>query len=159
MERTLVLVKPDGVQRGLIGEIIHRLEVRGLKIIGLKMMKMTSEMAAQHYREHVNKSFYPSLVQFMTGAPLVALAVEGVGAVMVCRKMSGATFGIKAEPGTIRGDYALSTSYNVVHSSESIAAAQWELPLFFQPQELFEYTRPIDSLVNTAEDIAKAQNL
>lgn len=159
MERTLVLVKPDGVQRGLIGEVIHRFESRGLKIVGLKMMQMTEEMASRHYREHVTKGFYPGLVKFMTSSPLVALAVEGVAAVAVCRKMTGATFGVKAEAGTIRGDYALSTSYNIVHSSESISAAEWELPIFFQPQELFLYTRSIDVWVNTQEDINKAQGL
>ena len=159
MERTLVLLKPDALHRGLVGEIIHRFEFKGLKIAGLKMLQMTPEIAAQHYREHVGKGFYASLVQFMTSGPIVAMAIEGVAAVAVCRKMTGATFGVKAEPGTIRGDYVLSTSFNVIHSSENTTAAAWELSIFFQPNELFTYARATDPWINTSEDIAKAQNI
>jgi nucleoside-diphosphate kinase len=156
MERTLILLKPDSLQRGVMGNIIDRFEKKGLKIVGMKMLQMTAEMAEKHYREHVKKSFYPSLVKFMTGLPIVALAIEGVGAIEVCRKMTGATFGVKAEPGTIRGDYGLSTSFNLIHSSENKEAALWELPIFFKPEELFTYSRVVDPWIATEEDHKKA---
>ncbi|MEM7168223.1 MAG: nucleoside-diphosphate kinase, partial [Planctomycetota bacterium] len=105
MERTLILLKPDAVQRRLIGEITERFERKGLKLAGLKLMKITPELAAEHYRDHKERPFYPGLVKFMTSEPIVAMVWEGFHAVDVCRKLMGATFGFNAEPGTIRGDY------------------------------------------------------
>lgn len=130
-ERTLILLKPDAVQRRLIGEILARFERKGLRVVGMKLMHMDKALAAKHYEAHVSKGFYAGLVAFMTSAPLVAMVLEGPNAVEVCRKMMGATFGFKAEPGTIRGDYAISNQYNLVHGSDSPAAAEREIGLFF----------------------------
>lgn len=157
MEKTLILLKPDTRERGLIGKIITRFEEKGLKIVGLKMMQMTKEIAAKHYHEHVNKGFYPSVEKFMTSGPIIALAIEGVGAVEVCRKMTGKTFGVKAEPGTIRGDYGVSTSYNLIHSSADRDAAEYEVPIFFTEEELFSYTRSIDNWISCEEDEKKSR--
>jgi nucleoside-diphosphate kinase len=152
LERTLILLKPDAVERGCIGDIISRFERKGLKLVGLKMLKMTEETAARHYQEHQGKPFYPGLVQFMTSQPIVAMAIEGIGAVAICRKMTGATFGAQAEPGTIRGDYGISTSYNLIHSSADKESAAREVPIFFNGQEVFSYGRAIDGLIATEED-------
>lgn len=130
-ERTLILLKPDAVQRRLIGEILARFERKGLRVVGLKLMHMDAALAARHYEAHKEKGFYPGLVKFMTSAPLVAMVLEGPQAVEVCRKMMGATFGFKAEAGTIRGDYAISNQFNLVHGSDSPAAAEREIGLFF----------------------------
>ena len=130
-ERTLILLKPDAVQRRLIGEILARFERKGLRVVGMKLMHMDQALAAKHYEAHQSKGFYAGLVKFMTSAPLVAMVLEGTQAVEVCRKMMGATFGFKAEPGTIRGDYAISNQFNLVHGSDSPAAAEREIGLFF----------------------------
>ena len=139
MQRTLIIVKPDGVQRGLIGEIISRFERRGLEIIGMKMMRISHALAQEHYAMHQGKPFYEGLIRFMTGGPVVVLALEGNNAIEVSRKMMGATFGFKAEPGTIRGDFGLSSSFNLIHGSDSVEAATAELARFFSPSELLEY--------------------
>ncbi|RMG06297.1 MAG: nucleoside-diphosphate kinase [Planctomycetota bacterium] len=131
METTLILLKPDCVKRRLIGKVISRFEDKGLRIAGMKLMKMDEELAAKHYEAHVGKPFYAGLVSFMTSDPIVALAVEGPNAIEVCRNMMGATFGFKAAPGTIRGDYGISNQYNLVHGSDSPEAAERELGLFF----------------------------
>jgi nucleoside-diphosphate kinase len=144
MERTLVLIKPDGVQRGLVGEIIRRLEGRGLKLVGLKMMRITPELAARHYAEHQGKPFYPGLLSFITSAPVVAMVWEGRQAVSVVRSLMGATDPLKAATGTIRGDLALDHGMNVVHGSDSPARAQVEMGLFFRPEELLDYDRTAD---------------
>ena len=138
MERTLILFKPDAVQRGLSGEILSRFERKGLKIAGMKLMQISQELAAKHYEAHKERPFYPGLVQFMTSSPVVALALEGIGAIAVCRKLMGATFGSDAEAGTIRGDFGVSRSFNLVHGSDSPEAAERELGLFF-PEGLVEY--------------------
>jgi nucleoside-diphosphate kinase len=130
-ERTLILLKPDAVQRRLIGEILARFERKGLRLAGLKLMHMDQALAAKHYEAHKERPFYPGLVKFMTSAPLVAMVLEGTQAVEVCRKMMGATFGFKAEPGTIRGDFGISNQFNLVHGSDSPAAAEREIGLFF----------------------------
>jgi nucleoside-diphosphate kinase len=152
IERTLILVKPDGVQRGLVGEIIGRLERTGLKICGLKIMQMTEELAAQHYKDHVGKGFYEGLVKFMTSSPLVAAALEGPKATEVCRKLMGKTFCTDADSGTIRGDLGVSRGMNLVHGSDSPESAQRELALFFKPEELLEYNRAVDAWMFNAED-------
>ncbi|MCC6466203.1 MAG: nucleoside-diphosphate kinase [Planctomycetes bacterium] len=154
IERTLILIKPDGVQRGLIGSIVERFERRGLKIAGLKLMKMTEALAAQHYKDHVTKGFYKGLVAFMTSGPLAALCVEGPKAIEVARKMMGKTFCTDAEPGTIRGDFGVSRGMNLVHGSDGPDAAKRELALFFKPEELFEYSRALDAAVVSDEDRA-----
>ncbi len=138
MERTLILIKPDALQRGLAGRILQRFEDKGLKIVGLKMLQISPELAAAHYAAHKERSFYPGLVKFMTSRPVIAIALEGIGAIGICRAMMGATFGADAAPGTIRGDFGCSRSFNLVHGSDSPEAAERELGLFFG-EGLLEY--------------------
>ncbi len=131
MERTLILLKPDALQRGLCGKILTRFEEKGLKLVGMKLMKISPELAAKHYEVHKARPFYEGLVRFMTSSPVVALAIEGIGAIQICRNLMGATFGADAAPGTIRGDFGVSRSYNLIHGSDSKEAAERELALFF----------------------------
>jgi nucleoside-diphosphate kinase len=138
MERTLILLKPDALQRGLAGEILARFEKKGLKIVGLKLMKMSAELAAKHYEAHKARPFYPGLVKFMTSSPIVAIALEGIGAIKICRNLMGATFGADAAAGTIRGDFGVSRSFNLVHGSDGPEAAARELGLFF-PEGLVDF--------------------
>ena len=139
MERTFVMVKPDGVQRGLIGEVIKRFEGKGFKIIGLKLIQVTEGLAQEHYREHEGKAFYPGLVEYITSGPVVALALEGKGVVLEVRKMMGATNPKDAQPGTIRGDFALDIGRNIIHGSDSPDSAARELAIYFNDGELLEY--------------------
>jgi nucleoside-diphosphate kinase len=140
MERTLIILKPDAVQRGLCGEIMARFEKKGLQIVGMKMMQIPKQLAETHYEPHKGKPFYEGLVSFMTSSPVIVLALQGKDAIAISRKMMGATFGSKAEPGTIRGDYGVSNSFNLIHGSDSPESAQRELGLFFKPGELLEWT-------------------
>lgn len=140
MEKTLIILKPDSVQRGLCGEIVTRFEKKGLQIIGLKFMQIPRQLAQTHYEPHQGKPFYEGLVNFMTSSPVVVLALAGKDAVAISRKMMGATFGSKAEPGTIRGDFGVSNSFNLIHGSDSAESAQRELGLFFKPEELLDWT-------------------
>lgn len=139
MERTLVLLKPDAVQRRLVGRIISRIEEKGLKIVGLKMIRVSQELAEKHYAEHREKPFYPELLSFITSAPVVAMVVEGPKAVEVVRKMMGKTNPLEAEPGTIRGDFGLSVTMNLIHGSDSPASAAREIALFFREDEILSY--------------------
>ncbi len=141
METTLIILKPDAVQRGLMGRIITRFEEKGLQIVGMKMMTISSELAATHYESHQGKPFYDGLVNFMTSSPVLVLAIKGVGAIAICRKMMGATFGSNAEPGTIRGDFGVSNSFNLIHGSDSPEAAEREFGLFFADGGIQEWTR------------------
>ena len=143
-QRTLVLVKPDGVQRGLVGEITQRFERRGLKLVGLKMITVSPALAARHYAEHVGKPFYDGLIGFITSAPVVAMVLEGREAVTVVRGLMGATDPLKAGAGTVRGDLALDHGKNLIHGSDSPARAEQEINLFFTPDELLQYERSID---------------
>jgi nucleoside-diphosphate kinase len=146
-ERTLVLIKPDGVQRQLIGRILDRYEERGLKVIGLKLVQVDRSLAERHYAAHREKPFFGGLVDFIVSAPLVALALEGPNAIMVVRAINGATRPHEAAPGTIRGDYALETAQNIVHASDGPEAATAELALWFADAELFDYERDVDRWV------------
>ena len=139
MERTLVILKPDAIQRGLIGTVLARFEAKGLQVVGLKMARIERALAERHYAPHKGKAFYEPLIQFMTSGPVVFLALEGKGAIAVVRKMMGATFGPNAEPGTLRGDLAVSNRFNLVHGSDSPEAAAFELGLFFRPEELIDW--------------------
>ncbi len=130
-ERTFAMVKPDGVQRGLVGEIVRRYEARGLKVVGLKLMNVPARMAEEHYAEHKGKPFYPGLVQYITSGPVVALCLEGKNAVAVVRAVNGATKPWDAAPGTIRGDLAILFTENLVHGSDSLASAEREISIFF----------------------------
>lgn len=136
IERTLVLVKPNGVARGLAGEILARFERRGFVLKGLKLVQVSRELAEEHYQEHRDKAFFGELVAFLTSGPVVAMAVEGISAVRVARDMMGATDPTKAGPGTIRGDFALEIGENVVHGSDSVESAHREIALYFAPEEL-----------------------
>ncbi len=147
METTLIILKPDAVQRGLMGRIIGRFEEKGLQIVGCRMMKIPSTLAATHYESHKGKPFYDPLVRFMTSAPVLVMAVSGNGAIGICRKMMGATFGSKAEPGTIRGDFGVSNSFNLIHGSDSPEAAEREMRLFFAPGDVLDYPRAIEPWV------------
>jgi nucleoside-diphosphate kinase len=139
MERTLVLLKPDCVQRRLMGKILSRFEEKGLNVIGLKMLQVTPELAKTHYAEHVKKPFYPGLEAFITASPIVAMVVEGLEVIRVVRDMLGATSGLKAAAGTIRGDYSSSRQMNLVHASDGPEAAAKEIPLYFKPEEVLPY--------------------
>jgi nucleoside-diphosphate kinase len=143
MERTLIILKPDAVQRGLAGKIITRFEEKGLQIVGMKMLTISQELAAKHYAPHKGKPFYDGLVRFMTSSPVIVLALQGRagagGVIETARKMMGATFGFKAEPGTIRGDFGVSSSFNLIHGSDSPESAAAEIALWFKPEELQGY--------------------
>jgi nucleoside-diphosphate kinase len=139
MERSLIILKPDAVQRGLVGEIVTRFEKKGIQIAGLKFMKIPQQLAETHYEPHKGKGFYAGLVTFMTSSPVVVIALQGKDVINISRKMMGATFGSKAEPGTIRGDYGVSNSFNLIHGSDSPESAERELKLFFKPDELLDW--------------------
>lgn len=146
-ERTLVLVKPDGVQRGLVGTVIGRIEAKGLRLCGCKVLQMSRDLAERHYAPHRGKPFFPGLVGFITSGPVVAMAWEGPGAIGVVRALMGATDPQKAAPGTLRGDFALDIGQNLVHGSDGSETAARELALFFAPGELVGYARAIDPWV------------
>ena len=136
MERTLVLFKPDCLQRRLVGRLLSRFEDKGLNLVAMKLMRVTRELAARHYAEHVRKDWYPALEAFITGGPLVAAVVEGPEAIRVVRDMVGVTNGLKATPGTVRGDFSSSQQMNLVHASDGPESAQREMGIFFQAEEI-----------------------
>ena len=136
MERTFLAVKPDGVQRGLVGEILHRFEAKGFTLVGLKLMHVSRELAEQHYGEHKEKPFFAGLVDFITSGPVVAMVWEGKGVVAAARKIIGTTNPLNAEPGTIRGSYGIDIGRNIIHGSDAVETAQREIELWFQPADL-----------------------
>lgn len=144
MERTLILVKPDGVQRGLVGEVIGRFERRGLRLVAMKLMQITPELAARHYGEHKGKPFYDGLISYITSGPVVAMVWEGTEAIRAARETMGKTKPFEAAPGTIRGDFALETGRNIVHGSDGPESAAREVALFFNPSELVAWGRTVD---------------
>ena len=139
MERTLIMLKPDAVQRGLVGRILARFEAKGLKIVALKMARVDRGLAERHYAPHKGKDFYEPLLRFVTSGPMVFVVLEGKDAVAVARKMMGATFGPNAEPGTIRGDLGMSNRFNLIHGSDAPDVAEREIALFFRPEELIDW--------------------
>ena len=147
MEQTLVLIKPDGVQRSLIGEVISRLEKRGLKVVAMKLMRVDEGLARRHYGEHAQRPFFPGLVEFITSAPVVAMVWEAENAVEVVRNTMGDTQPINSPSGTIRGDLALDIGRNLVHGSDSTESAQREIGLFFNPEDILEYERSNDDWI------------
>lgn len=147
MEKTFAMVKPDGVERGLIGEVIKRIEQKGFRLVGLKMMVISEELAREHYQEHQDKSFFPELVSFITSGPVVAMVWEGKGVIAALRSMMGKTNPLEALPGTIRGDLAINVSQNIIHGSDSTESAEREIALFFKPEELISYTRDVDKWI------------
>ncbi len=147
MERTLVIVKPDGVQRGLVGRILSRLEGKGLQVVALKMVHPDKKLAQRLYAVHESKRFYAALVEFITSGPVVAAVLEGKGAIAIVRKAMGDTDPAQASPGTIRGDWALDISHNLMHGSDSPESAAQEIPVFFAEREILSYRRAIDSWI------------
>ncbi len=144
MERTYLMVKPDGVQRGLCGEIVSRFEKKGLKLIAMKLMVIPKETAENHYGEHKGKKFYDSLISYITSGPVLAMVWEGENAVSICRNMMGKTNPAESAPGTIRGDYGMVTGLNIIHGSDSVESAEREIKIFFKPEELVSYERTAD---------------
>jgi nucleoside-diphosphate kinase len=147
VQRTFVAIKPDGVERGLIGEVVQRFERRGLKLVGMKFMQVTREMAETHYGEHKGKPFYEGLVSYITSAPIVAMALEGRDAVALARQVIGATNPANAAPGTIRGDLAVEIGRNIVHGSDSPESGKRELGIFFKDNELVSWNRTVEKWV------------
>ena len=150
-EKTLILFKPDTIHRGLVGEIINRFERKGLKIVGLKMMNLNDEILAEHYSHHKDKDWFPLLRGFMQKSPIIAIVLEGLSAISIARNLTGPTKGYDALPGTIRGDYSISTRSNIIHASEDESTAKAEIQRFFNQNEIFDYKR-IDFEVLYAEE-------
>lgn len=147
MERSLVLIKPDAMQRGLAGEIISRLEKKGLKIVAMKMLHMDKNLAQRHYAIHKGKAFFNDLVSFITSSPVIAIVFQGKNAVEIIRQMMGETDPAKAQRGTIRGDFGIDIGHNLVHGSDSLENASKEIDLFFSAEEIFNYDREIDTWI------------
>ena len=154
MQRTLVLAKPDAVQRGLIGEIVGRFERKGLKVVGLRLLTVPRELAERHYAVHAGKHFYAGLVEFITSGPVAAIALEGPDAIAVVRKMVGKTMPNEAEPGTIRGDLGVSGLRNLIHASDAPETAEAELDLWFGSDALVDYGREVDTWIVAEEPSA-----
>jgi nucleoside-diphosphate kinase len=140
LERTFIAIKPDGVQRALVGQIISRFEAKGFTLVGLKLMKVSKELAEEHYGEHKEKPFFPGLVEFITSGPLVAMVWEGNGVVAAARKMIGATKPLESDPGTIRGDFGVDMGRNIIHGSDAVDTAEREIKLWFKEEELVGWT-------------------
>ena len=153
MERTLILLKPDAVERRLCGKILTRIEDRGFKLAGVKMLKVTPELSRKHYEEHVNKPFYPLLESFITSGPIIALCVEGPEAVRVMRDMMGKTNGRDSAPGTIRGDFGLSRQMNLIHGPDSVESAAREIPIYFRPEELVTHTSSVEPWLYASDEV------
>lgn len=148
MQTTLIILKPDCVQRGLMGQVLARFERKGLKVVAAKFVQVTEAIARQHYAEHVDKPFFPSLLSFITSTPVLVFAVQGPEAVAVCRTIIGATDGKAADPGTIRGDFGISKSTNLVHGSDSPESAQRELAIWFGDGELCDWDRSVENWID-----------
>jgi nucleoside-diphosphate kinase len=148
MERSLVLIKPDGIQRGLAGEIISRLERKGLKIVAVKMLHMDKALAQRHYTVHKGKAFFDGLVNFITSSPIIAIIFQGKNAVEIIRQAMGETDPAKAKPGTIRGDFGIDIGHNLIHGSDSVGNASKEINLFFSEKEILDYDRGIDKWIS-----------
>ena len=147
MERPYLMVKPDGVQRGICGEIVSRFEKKGLKLVAMKLMVIPKEVAENHYGEHKDKPFFPSLISYITSGPVLAMVWEGESAVSVCRNMMGKTNPKESAPGTIRGDFGMQTGMNIIHGSDSVESAEREISIFFRPEELVSYEKTIQSWI------------
>lgn len=151
-ERTFVAIKPDGVKRGLIGKILSRFEDKGFKIVAMKLLQVTPELAAKHYAEHVGKPFYNRLIYYITSAPIVALVIQGYNAVESVRHMVGATNPLNADVGTIRADFAQIMEYNVIHASDSLASAEREIDIYFNPEEIYDNWQSMEEMIAYDEE-------
>lgn len=147
MERTFLMVKPDGVQRGLIGEIVSRFERKGLQLVAAKLVQLNEERAHLHYAEHVGKPFFEPLIQFITSGPVFAMVWQGDDAIELSRKLMGKTNPLEADPGTIRSDYAIHTNRNVIHGADSVQSAEREIAIYFAPEELLSYNQTIQTWI------------
>lgn len=152
MERTLIILKPDAIQRRLIGRLIQRFEDKGLAVGGMKLMRISRELAERHYAPHKGKPFYPGLIDYITSGPVVVMVLQGERCIEIARTMMGKTFGYEAAPGTIRGDFGASRSFNLVHGSDAPESAKTEIALYFQEKELLDYAPPDRSWVFPASD-------
>ncbi len=152
MEKTLIILKPDCVQRGLCGAVLHRFEKRGFSVSAMKMVNLSPSVLEEHYSHLKGKPFFPALLEFMSSSPVVVAIIEGKDAVEIVRKMCGATNARNAENGTIRGDFALSTQYNIIHASDSREAAEKEVRRFFKPEEIHSYKKTLDGLTYSADE-------
>ena len=152
METTLLFIKPDGVQRGLVGRILTKFEDKGLQIVGLKMMHLSQALAEKHYSVHKGKPFYEGLIKYVTSGPIVVMALRGLRAIDVCRKVMGATFGHQADPGTVRGDFGISGSFNLIHGSDAPESAEKELALYFGADELCTWEPALLGHIYDVED-------
>jgi nucleoside-diphosphate kinase len=141
-ERTLIIIKPDGIQRWLAGEIIARFEKKGLKIVAVKFLQISTELAKKHYAVHKGKDFFDRVVKYISSGPVLVMVLEGEKVIEITRKMMGATFGYNAEPGTIRGDFGTSQTFNLIHGSDSPETAKYEIGLYFKPDEILDYQMP-----------------
>lgn len=153
MQTTLIFLKPDAVQRGIMGKIIQRFEDKGLSFVGMKLVQVSEELAKQHYAEHAERPFFPGLLKFITSSPVLACAIQGPNAVAVCRTLIGATNGQKADPGTLRGDFGMSGANNLVHGSDSPESAERELALWFTPDELVTMDKTTDQWIYDPSDL------
>ncbi len=153
MERTFVMIKPDAIQRNLVGEVISRFEKKGLKLIAMKMIQLDDNILNEHYKHHVGKPFFPELVKFMKSGPVIASVWEGKDATTVVRKLVGSTNGRNAESGSIRGDYSMSVSKNIIHASDSPETAEEEISRFFRSEEIIDWKRELDSYIYNKEEI------
>ncbi len=152
MEQTLIILKPDCVQRRLVGRVLARFEDKGLNVVAMKMLAVTPDLSRKHYAEHVNKPFYPALEKFITGSPVIVAVIEGLEAIRVVREMLGPTSGLKAPAGTIRGDYSSSRQMNLVHASDGPEAARREIDLYFKPAEIHSYAPTITPWLRAADE-------
>lgn len=153
MQTTFIFLKPDAVQRGLIGQILERFERKGLSFVGMKLVQVSEDLAKQHYAEHAEKPFFPGLLSFITSSPVLACAIQGPNAVAVCRTLIGATNGQKADPGTIRGDFGMSGANNMVHGSDSPESAERELALWFTADELVKMEKTANQWIYDPSDL------
>lgn len=158
-EQTLIIIKPDALNRTVVGEIIHRFERKGLKIVGMKMTHLTEDVLEEHYSHLKDKPFYPILMKFMQAAPSLLMILEGNNVVEVVRKMAGPTHGAEADAGTIRGDYSLSNQNNVVHASDSVENAEKEIKRFFKPEEIFDYKRIDTEMIYSEQELSEQKKL
>ncbi len=158
-ERTFVAIKPDGVKRGLIGKIITRFEDKGFKIVGMKLLQVTPELAAKHYEEHQGKPFYNRLIYYITSSPIVAMVIEGYNAVESVRHIVGATNPLNADVGTIRADFAQIMEYNVIHASDSVQSAEREIGIYFKPEEIYDNWQSMQEIIAYDEERYNQQGL
>ncbi len=153
MEKTLLILKPDCIQRRLIGRVIQRFEDKGLTIAAMKLIRITEAMAKTHYAPHKDKPFFPSLLQYITSGPVVVMIVAGPNAIAVSRKLMGKTFGFDAEAGTIRGDFGNSKTFNLIHGSDSPESAETEIAIYFDPAEIMDYTPVDDGWISQSDEV------